>query len=160
MALARVPHIPGGTSQDIYAGLEFSHAVGPSVPLRGVVKDFDSGVPIPVTLVFVERLFQGKRMYAPLRLDANHIRAKTDENGKFQLTTFEPGDGAVKGEHQAIVIPSFPRDTDDMTPQERRRARAPIDRRFKEFETSRLRFTVTDDASQNHFKIEVWPPRR
>jgi len=29
---------------------------------------------------------------------------KTDANGNFELTSFEPGDGAVAGEHKVIVV--------------------------------------------------------
>jgi len=85
-------------------------------------------------------------------------RGRIGEDGKFQLKTVDAGDGAVEGEHQAIVVPDIPDDTDDLTPAERQRALRPIDARFQSFDTSGLQFTVTTDASKNHFRIEVWPP--
>ena len=82
------------------------------------------------------------------------------DDGKFQLRTYRPGDGAVEGEHQVVVSPDPPNDddTDKMTPAQRMRAMRPIDTRFLDYRSSKLQFKVTDDAAQNHFRIEVWHP--
>jgi hypothetical protein len=85
-------------------------------------------------------------------------RGRIGEDGKFQLETVQVGDGAVAGEHQAIVVPDIPDDTDELTLAQRRQAMRPIDARFQSFDTSGLQFAVTTDASKNHFRIEVWPP--
>ncbi|MEX0585338.1 MAG: hypothetical protein WD176_01750, partial [Pirellulales bacterium] len=48
---ARLPHFdryPGG-AKDVFYGWDFTHAVGPSIPVVGVVKEFDSGKPIANT---------------------------------------------------------------------------------------------------------------
>jgi hypothetical protein len=85
-------------------------------------------------------------------------RGNFGDDGKFQLSTYKPGDGAVEGEHQVVVSPNPPDDTDDMTPAQRLRAMRPIDTRFMDYRSSKLRFNVTKDVTQNHFRIEVWPP--
>lgn len=68
-------------------------------------------------------------------------------DGSFQLTTFQEGDGALEGEHEAIlfspatgdgggrvVAPSFPA-------------------KYRKYETSGLKFRV--DPGQNEFVIEL-----
>ena len=80
------------------------------------------------------------------RLTAN---APIQEDGTFQLGTYEPGDGAVAGKHTAAVQP--PMTNPDMGP------RVPIHPRFRRMETSGLEFTVTEEGP-NEFDILVEAP--
>ncbi|MFO0905035.1 MAG: hypothetical protein U0939_18665 [Pirellulales bacterium] len=50
---------------------------------------------------------------SPVRTGSIELRSRThslqasgeiDSEGRFELTTFEPGDGAVAGEHEAVVV--------------------------------------------------------
>lgn len=80
-----------------------------------------------------------------------------DEEGRFRLTTFQPGDGAIAGEHRVLVMPPSP------SPEELGRMATPrsslvLDERYTSYETSGLRFTVTRDASKNKFQLEVERP--
>jgi hypothetical protein len=85
-------------------------------------------------------------------------RGRIGDDGKFQLNTVQGGEGAIAGEHQVVVVPDIPDDTDNLTPAARQRALRPIDARFQNYETSGLVFNVSPDASQNHFRIKVWLP--
>ncbi len=99
MEAKRLPHIfayPNGP-KDVYVGTRFTHAVGPAVPVSGVVTEFKSGKPIANATVFVERLFQreGRNSLVQLRVHTRHIRAVTDEQGRYQLVGVPPGEGHV-----------------------------------------------------------------
>ncbi len=83
-------------------------------------------------------------------------RGSTDNQGRFELTTFEPGDGAIEGQHMAAIMPYIPDDFDGMSAAERQRAMFPIDPIFKDFEKSKLEFTVTTDPAKNQFEVKVW----
>ncbi|HEX7448410.1 MAG TPA: M56 family metallopeptidase [Pirellulales bacterium] len=94
-----VPHLsmyPNG-AKDTFVGVSFSHAVGPAIPVSGVVTEFKTGEPIANATVFVERLFSGDGINASaqLRLQTSHIRALTDEQGRYALTGIPPGKGHV-----------------------------------------------------------------
>jgi hypothetical protein len=97
---------------------------------------------------------------------------KTDEAGNFQLTTFEPGDGAVAGTHEVTVKkyasdpPPLPQASPDGTvdPAAERRytakmagwletARFAIPKKYTDQRTSDLRYEVV--AGENDFKIEL-----
>jgi hypothetical protein len=78
---------------------------------------------------------------------------KTDDQGHF-------GFDAAEGENSAVVVPTFPNDTDNMSAAERDRAMNPIDATFLEYDTSPLKFQVGTDPSKNQFELKVWPPRR
>jgi hypothetical protein len=80
------------------------------------------------------------------------------DDGKFDLQTFDPGDGAPVGKYQVVVAADTPDDRGALTEREYFQALKPIDPAFKSFETSNLEFEVTEDASKNHFRIVVWPP--
>jgi hypothetical protein len=67
---------------------------------------------------------------------------------------------AAAGENAVVVVPTFPRDTDTMTPAERDRAMNPIDPAFLGYESSGLKYEVTINPADNHFDIKIWPPRR
>lgn len=90
-----LPHIksyPNG-AKDIFVGRDFTHAIGPSVPVEGVVTDYDTGQPITGVLVYVERLFrEGSPNASQLRIDTNHMRAVTDDRGRFRITGMPPGE--------------------------------------------------------------------
>jgi hypothetical protein len=61
-------------------------------PVEGVLR-FEDGQPVPFGTV--EFRSPAARVTA---------RGKVDERGRFRLTTFSDGDGAVAGEHQVIVV--------------------------------------------------------
>jgi hypothetical protein len=114
----------------------------PTYPAGGTVK-YDDGSP----------LFAGSVSFRSLdSADGPSARGDVQPDGSFELTTFTPGDGAVLGRHQAVVIlptqggrPGFKLPTPP----------PPIAPRFSSFETSGLEFTVTDDSEQNRFEIVV-----
>ncbi len=86
---------PAG-AKDVFMGRDFTYAVGPSVPVEGVVKDYDTGDPVANVLVSVERLFrEGSVNQEQLRLDTRHMRAVTDRQGRFRITGMPPGEGHV-----------------------------------------------------------------
>lgn len=94
-----VPHLsmyPNG-AKDTFVGVSFSHAVGPAIPVSGVVTEFKTGEPIANATVFVERLFggDGSSASAQLRFQASHIRSLTDEQGRYELSGIPPGKGHV-----------------------------------------------------------------
>ncbi|PYK13092.1 MAG: hypothetical protein DME65_02730, partial [Verrucomicrobia bacterium] len=96
--LKHLPHIvfyPHG-AQDVFVGTRFTHVLGPAVPITGTVTEYRSEKPVAGATVFVERLFRKERTNAmQLRLHASHIRAVTDEHGRYRLTGIPPGTGHV-----------------------------------------------------------------
>jgi beta-lactamase regulating signal transducer with metallopeptidase domain/protocatechuate 3,4-dioxygenase beta subunit len=98
MQPARLPQVEFYRNgyQDFYGGCEFTYALGPSAPVIGVVKDYDTGQPIPNTVVFVERLFaeHGKQR-EQLRLSCRYMRSLTDKQGRFRIVGIPPGNTHV-----------------------------------------------------------------
>ena len=99
MELQRLPHMasyPQGY-HDAFAGLNFTHAVGPAVPVSGTVTEYQSGKPIANATVFVERLFrkEGMNSEVRLRLRTRHIHTVTDNQGRYTLVGIPPGHGHV-----------------------------------------------------------------
>lgn len=83
-------------------------------------------------------------------------RGTIDDEGTFLLGTFREDDGALEGEHRVAVIPRLP-----STMEEAEKAMAEtIDQRYRNLDTSGLRFTVTRDATKNQFTIEVDKPAK
>ncbi len=90
METKRVPHFsdyPKG-AQDSFVGVNFDLAVGPAIPVSGVVSEFKTGKPIAGAAVFVERLDR-------VNLDTAHIRTVTDEQGRYRLDGIPPGEAHV-----------------------------------------------------------------
>ena len=71
-----------------------------------------------------------------------HVSARgwIQPDGTFTLSTYETGDGAVEGEHLALVTPGR---TERIAPH------------FRSYQTSGLKFTVTRDKGKNRFDIVV-----
>ncbi len=80
-------------TKDLFVGRDFNYFAAPSIPVEGTVTDYDTGKPIAGVLVSVERLF--RREYAKLRLDTHHMRAVTDQQGRFRIIGMPPGDGHI-----------------------------------------------------------------
>ncbi len=103
METVSLPHIgnyPSG-SKDVFVGRDFTYAVGPSVPVEGIVTDYDTGEPVAGVLVYVERLFESESAeHVQLRLDTHHMRAVTDGQGRFRIDGMPPGEG-----HRIEFIP-------------------------------------------------------
>jgi hypothetical protein len=99
--------------------------------------------------------------FRPLDGAGEHIAlGAIGTDGKFALQTRDLGVGAVPGEYQAILIPATPDDFDGVPMAEQIRILEPIDRKYRDYGTTPLRFTITTDSTQNHFHIEVEKPAR
>jgi hypothetical protein len=100
METQRLPHItmfPKG-AMDGFVGVNFTLAVGPAVPVSGVVSEFKSGKPIANATIFVERLFSPETLdgsLVQLRIQTSYIRAVTDAQGRYRLDGIPPGEGHV-----------------------------------------------------------------
>ncbi len=79
-------------------------------------------------------------------------RGTIDEEGRFQLTTFEPEDGAVEGEHLVLVFPAR-RNADGG-----RRFEHSIDDKYLDYSTSDLRCQVVAQDAVNTCRLVVIPP--
>ncbi len=73
-------------------------------------------------------------------------------DGKFRLTTISEGDGAVAGEHRAIVITSF---GDGLVTHnhDAKTLRRPA-KKFAKYKSSGLKFTVRP-GEKNHFQVVI-----
>ncbi|MEM6690753.1 MAG: carboxypeptidase-like regulatory domain-containing protein [Planctomycetota bacterium] len=63
--------------------------MSPSIPVDGIVTDIDTGQPISDVLVSIERLFAGDDSLYDL--DTRHLRAVSDQNGRFRILGIPPG---------------------------------------------------------------------
>lgn len=123
----------------------------PTFPVQGQVV-FEDGSTLP---------FGGRvRFYCDAASPPIMAQGRIDNDGNVsEMTTFRKGDGAVAGEHKAIVVPEIPDDKGSMSEKEFQAASNPMHRRFKGTESSGLRFTVKPDG-ENRFKFEIQRPRR
>jgi hypothetical protein len=72
-------------------------------------------------------------------------RGYIQADGSFELSTYQKSDGAVAGEHLAIVVPPPPA---ELIP-------GYIDPKYRHFDTSGLKFVVTKDRKTNRYEIEL-----
>lgn len=79
-------------------------------------------------------------------------RGEVQADGTFELSTFEPGDGAIAGRHTAIVLPKMIMQNRNVVPAVK------IDSRFGNYKTSGLEFTVNENPAKNVYTITVEPP--
>jgi hypothetical protein len=84
-----------------------------------------------------------------------NARGTIDEHGGFILGTFAPGDGAIVGEHQAVVIAPVIMSRGDLTKIFRA---TEVDPRFASYGTSGLEYEVKTE--KNYFVIKVARERR
>lgn len=116
----------------------------PTYPAGGHVR-FSDGTPLD----------EGWVEFEPLAGDSPvSARGQIQPDGSFQLSTFEPGDGAVAGEHRAVVVILLS-EAAALNPAAHPRRIAP---RFSDYDQSGLRFQIQTDAKQNRFEILVAPP--
>ena len=134
----------------------FSVALG--VLLLGCGADNPQTYPVKGTGVFTDgsHLPHGGLVLTELVQEGTfpvNARGIIGDDGSFQLTTYDDGDGAVPGEHRFLVRAqriAMEEVTKPIVPS------PVIDKRFERFETSGLRYTVQE--TENEFKIEVEPP--
>jgi len=88
---------------------------------------------------------------------------KLDEQGRFRLSTYGDGDGAVAGNHAVRLV--MPDKTFDVSPDELEfttdfetlRNEPPFPSKYLAFETSGLTAPVKEDEDQNHFEFDLEP---
>lgn len=81
-------------------------------------------------------------------------RGEVQPDGTFRLSTFQPNDGAVEGEHLALVVPPPPPPGSD-TRGDKSSHQPVLDPRFMLYKTSGLKFTVTRDPAKNQITLQV-----
>ena len=86
--------------------------------------------------------------------------AQTDASGKFQLQTYEPGDGAVPGEYKVTVrkveTPAAPPETEITNPNDTTapQHRSLIPERYSNVQQTDLTASVKEGA-ENNFTLEL-----
>ncbi len=118
---------------------------GPALcPVRGTVTLAD-GKPLGEGMV----VFESQNLEPPVT-----ARGPVQGDGRFELSTFRPGDGVRPGRYRALVAPK-----DDPNAVDRKPKPPPFDRRYAEFATSGLEFEVTA-SGPNDFPIKLSAPAR
>jgi hypothetical protein len=110
----------------------------PTFPVRGRVT-FPDGAEVRTGVIELRSLEHGF-----------NARSEIDRNGNFVLGTYENGDGAVAGQHQAIVMQFL---ATDSGPEMKHDHGDPVDQAYSDYATSPLRFEITDGA--NDLSVEV-----
>jgi hypothetical protein len=100
----------------------------------------------------------GRILFQPTGEVSHSARGIIAQDGSFQLTTFEPNDGAIPGEHKVVITPAVPEEAMD-NPAAIARYRSLLDARYQNVDTTPLKYTVQPDNSQNHFDIVLEPSR-
>jgi len=80
-------------------------------------------------------------------------KGHVDLDGTSNLTTYAPKDGAILGEHEAIVVGGIGGANVDLDGTQL----PTVARVYSNYSTANLRFTVTENEEDNHFKIIVTP---
>jgi hypothetical protein len=105
-------------------------------PVSGKVT-YKDGKPVTAGLVIFEPV--GQKISA---------RGEIQDDGSFQLGTHRDNDGALEGDYKVLIAPP-------PLPEEGRRRRSPIHPKYRNLESTPLRFTVTRDRDKNKVHIEV-----
>ena len=117
----------------------------PTYPVEGKVT-FSDGRPLDGGTVELQPVVQQQPPVA--------ARGRIQSDGTFQISTFEPNDGAIEGEHRVRVVGPLPPGPIDpyQSPE------PVIHHKFESYDSSELTFTVTPDGP-NQLNITVEPPR-
>lgn len=110
----------------------------PTIPATGQVV-FSDGTPLPGGWIVCE---------SPEHALA--ARGVIEADGRFELGTYEPGDGAVAGRHLVAITPAAPEGYDP----DRGTVAPLIDQRFTHMDSSGLEIDVQPDG-ENHFELPV-----
>lgn len=87
------------------------------------------------------------------REHAVHARGEIDSDGRFELTTFEPGDGAVAGQHNCVIVQLIvAEDLVGHVPS----TDGVVHPRFASYHTSRLTCEI-QSSTDNNITLEVEP---
>ncbi len=79
----------------------------------------------------------------------------TDKDGKFTLTTYDTGDGAIPGHHQITITFTPQTETSDLDALAKEQAKAKlIPQKYNSTETSGLEKEVKE-GEDNHFPLEL-----
>ncbi|MEM9646427.1 MAG: carboxypeptidase-like regulatory domain-containing protein, partial [Planctomycetota bacterium] len=82
-------HTPAAPDTLLYPA-DFEAVIGPSVPIRGVVSDLDSGAPIANAVVRATDV-HGERVRSSR--ERQHFATRTDEQGRYEITGMPIGSG-------------------------------------------------------------------
>lgn len=95
-------------------------------------------------------------MFEPVSQEGLIAEGTSDADGKFELKTRMPGDGAMPGEYKVSfkyisdVIPDMPGFEGGVKPEP-----SPIPEKYADANESGFTATVDADASQNEFKFDL-----
>lgn len=82
-------------------------------------------------------------------------RASTDSQGKYQLATFRPADGAVPGRYRVIIVPNLV--FGDVTPaiQAEAAKKPTIPARYLDFSTTPLEYEIKPTENQIDLVLHI-----
>jgi hypothetical protein len=105
-------------------------------------------------------LTAGRILFRPDKDAKYSARGGILEDGTFELSTFNEGDGAIAGVHKVMITPEVDRAALDEPAATRKRAMPVIDIQYQSLRDTPLEVTVTaDGSSENHFDLVVEPPK-
>lgn len=123
----------------------------PTYPAGGTVM-LSNGEPLPGG--WIEFQLEGEHT-------APTAKARIQQDGRFELGTYEKADGALEGTHRVMVMPPIPKGNAAWDPGDTRGPSAApqdvpnIELRYQRVETSGLKFSVTTEPTENRFEIRL-----
>jgi hypothetical protein len=109
-------------------------------PVEGTVK-FPDGSPLVGATVEFE---------AEGRAAGGNARGTVGADGRYRLTTFKDGDGAIEGPHRVLVVPPPYEPSNLQGPP----PRPVLNPKFSNYDTSGLRFTVKPEPNTYDITVE------
>ena len=112
-----------------------------------------------VKLASGQPLSGGQILFRPIAESPYVARGDILEDGSFELTTFQPRDGAIAGKHRVMITPEVPEELQENA-QAMLRWKPQVDVRYQSTRTSPLEYVVADDGTPNRFEIVLEPPKQ